>query len=202
MTGAAGRQVVIGVDFDNTIVCYDRVFHAAAVERRLIPEDLPARKDAVRDALRACGREEEWTRLQGFVYGPGMSEAAPFPGAIQFFDRCASESLPAVIISHRTRWPYVGPRYDLHSAAREWLERSGLRAPMSLELTKQDKLARIAAAKCTHFIDDLPEFLTEAGLPDRLERLLFDPHRAGGELPPGIRRMASWDEITRLLVAE
>jgi hypothetical protein len=30
----------IGLDFDNTIACYDGVFHAAALERGLIPEAL------------------------------------------------------------------------------------------------------------------------------------------------------------------
>jgi len=42
----------IGIDFDNTIVCYDQIFHEAAVERDLIQPNLPASKQVVRDALR------------------------------------------------------------------------------------------------------------------------------------------------------
>src|SRR3981189_2049974 len=37
----------IGIDFDNTIACYDGVFHAAALERGLIPSDLGRRKKTV-----------------------------------------------------------------------------------------------------------------------------------------------------------
>ena len=49
----------IGIDFDNTIVCYDDVFHEVAREQGLIPNDLPANKGAVRDHLRAIGREDD-----------------------------------------------------------------------------------------------------------------------------------------------
>ncbi len=41
----------IGIDFDNTIACYDGVFHKAAIERGLIPDDLDSSKNAVRDYL-------------------------------------------------------------------------------------------------------------------------------------------------------
>jgi hypothetical protein len=34
-----------------------------------------------------------------------------------------------------------------------------------LEPTKADKLTRIATLGCTHFIDDLPEFLSDPGFP-------------------------------------
>jgi len=35
----------IGVDFDNTVICYDKVFHAAAVEKGLIPGGPPWGKE-------------------------------------------------------------------------------------------------------------------------------------------------------------
>src|SRR5262245_43078397 len=51
--GALARVMLIGVDFDNTIVSYDALFHRIATERDLIPADLPVNKTAVRDHLRA-----------------------------------------------------------------------------------------------------------------------------------------------------
>ena len=65
----------IGIDFDNTIVCYDDVFHKAASLQGLIPEGLPSSKNSVRDYLRKIGKEENWTRLQGTVYGSRMDLA-------------------------------------------------------------------------------------------------------------------------------
>ena len=49
-------MMLIGIDFDNTIVCYDRVFHKAALEKGLIPADLPPSKGRVRE------RPFFWTR--------------------------------------------------------------------------------------------------------------------------------------------
>ena len=49
--------MIVGVDFDNTIVAYDALFHRVASERGLIPATVAATKIAVRDALRASGQE-------------------------------------------------------------------------------------------------------------------------------------------------
>src|SRR4029079_9696971 len=61
--------MLIGLDFDNTIVRYDRLFHRLARKRGLIPDGIPVSKQAVRDHLRANGREADWTELQGMAYG-------------------------------------------------------------------------------------------------------------------------------------
>ncbi len=43
-------------------------------------DELPPTKQAVRDFLRATGREADWTELQGIAYGPRIADAEPFPG--------------------------------------------------------------------------------------------------------------------------
>ena len=43
----------LGLDFDNTIVCYDGLFHRVAREEGLIPAALPATKSDVRNHLRS-----------------------------------------------------------------------------------------------------------------------------------------------------
>src|SRR5262245_9514091 len=112
----------VGIDFDNTIVGYDALFHRAAVEQGLVPPELSATKVAVRDHLRSIGREDEWTELQGHVYGPRMGEAAPFPGVLNFFRWARDLRLELTIVSHRTRHPFIGPKHDLHEAARGWVD--------------------------------------------------------------------------------
>jgi hypothetical protein len=202
--------VLIGVDLDNTIVCYDELLRAVALERGLIPESIPASKQAVRDWLRRAGDEDRWTELQGYVYGPRMRDARPFTGVLAFFARCRAMQIPVFIISHRTRYPYLGEKHDLHEAARAWLrthgfcdpDRIGLRAnQIHLELTKEDKLARIASAGCTHFIDDLPEFLDEPAFPDGVQKVLFDPGEIFGNCTTACRA-ASWAAIEMLLLDE
>ena len=66
-------DILIGIDFDNTIVCYDGVFYETAVERKMIGCDSQCRsKEQVRDYLRGIGKEDQWTLLQGYVYGTCM----------------------------------------------------------------------------------------------------------------------------------
>ncbi|NBT14701.1 MAG: haloacid dehalogenase-like hydrolase, partial [Planctomycetia bacterium] len=116
---------MIGVDFDNTIVCYDEVFQRVALEQGLVPPHAATSKTAIRDHLRSMGQEDGWTELQGTVYGPRMIDAAPFPGVLEFFAACRTAGQAVAIVSHRTRFPYLGERHDLHAAARDWLARHG-----------------------------------------------------------------------------
>jgi hypothetical protein len=202
--------VRIGIDFDNTIVCYDRVFHLVAHEQGVIPEDLPKTKEKVRDHLRSVGREPVWTAMQGYVYGQRMADVAPFPGVLEFLRACREQGVEAFIVSHKTKTPYAGPAYDLHAAALGWMEARGLFDPAGiglprervfLEPTKKDKLARIRTLRCTHFIDDLPEFLAEAEFPAGVARLLFAPTGACSNtaciIPCG-----SWAEIAGMLLSQ
>ncbi len=199
--------MIIGVDFDNTLISYDALFHRVALEKGLIPEGLPANKIALRNHLRRAGREEAWTELQGFVYGPALADAPPFAGALDFFHECRRRGNVLHIISHKTRHPHLGPRHDLHAAARAWLENNGFLTGAAtaagfvacfFEPSLEAKLARIAACGCTEFIDDLPEFLLHPGFPPGVRRVLFDP----GQAHPAVKdleRCASWPEVARLL---
>jgi hypothetical protein len=200
--------VLVGIDFDNTIVCYDSLFHRVAVEQGLVPPELPPAKGPVRDYLRKVGREGEWTELQGYVYGARMREAPLFPGVREFLARCHERAVPVRIISHKTRRPYQGPDYDLHQAARDWLEFQGFFDPAGIglapeqvffELTKEGKLERIARAGCTHFIDDLPELLAEPGFPAGVQRILFDPN-GQATADTEFARVSSWEEMPGLIL--
>lgn len=196
---------VIGIDFDNTIVQYDELFHRIACERQLIPPDVPVSKERVRDYLRAADREDDWTELQGYVYGARMDEAAAFPGVLEFFAEAVRRGVDVVIVSHKTRHPYLGQQYDLHQAARHWLEINGffdvsriglLPGQVFFEVTKVDKLQRISQLQCTHFIDDLPEFLREALFPVATKRILFRPEGAEEESTGDFFKvMRDWGQI-------
>jgi hypothetical protein len=200
----------IGVDFDNTIVSYEGVFHKIALAGGLIPPECGEGKDDVRNFLREAGHEDDWTALQGLVYGGEMEAPIPYSGAIAFFRTCCKLGVPVFIISHKTRFPYLGPQRDLHEAAYGWLQRQGFFDPKCLslgadqvffELTQEDKLHRVEAMACTHFIDDLPEFLGGALFPSRVEKVLFDPRGQHGGANNFIR-CEHWNDIAgRLLNA-
>ncbi len=195
-------STIVGIDFDNTIVSYDRVFHAVAVERALVPPELPASKFAVRNYLCASDREDTWTEMQGFVYGARMEDAEMYPGVLEFLRWARSGCVKVAVISHKTRYPFLGPRYDLHEAARNWVQSCLVdaegplvpREQVYFELTKEEKLARIAYVGCEAFIDDLPEILLAEIFPASASRFLFDPegHHVGVST---VQVFRSWTEI-------
>src|SRR5690349_18737381 len=126
----------IGLDFDNTIVCYDAAFYRAARDRDLIPADVTPTKDGVRNWLRAAGREDDWTELQGYIYGARMDLAEAFPGVREFMRRAAAAGCALDIVSHKTRHPYRGQKYDLHQSALGWLEAQGFFDDKALRLNR------------------------------------------------------------------
>lgn len=197
----------IGVDLDNTIVCYDGLFHRVALERGWIPDDLATDKQSVRDYLRDDDRNDDWTTLQGMVYGTEMPRAQPFAGVIDFFAAALQRGWHLNIISHRTRKPYLGPDTDLHDAAFQWLAANmsdvGFGLPAShafFEETLEGKLDRIRNSECDVFIDDLPEVLQHESFPAAVRRICFDP--TSRSIDDLLERVASWDELNKLLCTE
>ena len=195
----------LGLDFDNTLISYDVLFRKVALEQGLIPQETDSNKNAVRDYLRSVDSEDEWTKLQGEVYGGRILEAAPYPGMKQTLQSIASLNVPLTIVSHKTKTPFMGKQWDLHAAARTWLNEHEMHmhpGPNILhentffELTKQAKCDRIVAVGCTHYIDDVPEILEM--LPDTIIKIHFSPERHS-TLNPNWLPMRSWDELPALL---
>ncbi|KQZ01894.1 hypothetical protein ASD45_14315 [Pseudolabrys sp. Root1462] len=196
----------IGVDFDNTIADYEGVFHAAALERGLIDAALPTDKNAVRDFLNGSGRKDDFTELQGYVYGSRMELARPYEGVSEFVARARAAGHDVFVVSHKTRHPLLGPKYDMHESACAFLRDCNLAGDAAVpesqiffEETKEQKISRAAALAVDAFIDDLPEILAMPGLPAACRRILFAPTGLSDERFEVCR---SWDEVSvRLLGA-
>jgi hypothetical protein len=202
--------MILGIDFDNTIVNYDWVFHQVALERKAIPPDIPVDKTAVRDYLRGVDEEDVWTEMQGYVYGARMDDASIFPGVLDCLETLLQRDIPFYVISHKTKHPYKGEWYDLHEAAKEWLRRYlfeplGLSARLGENVffnpTKQAKAECIASMKCTHFVDDLPEFLADVNFPSMVRSILFAPNGQPEKLSVD-HCFASWNDISEFLCGE
>ena len=196
--------MIIGIDFDNTIACYENVFYNTACELNLIPDNCGKTKNNVRDYIRKYVNDEKWTELQGIVYGSKMSKVKPFTGFRKFLLQCREKSITVFIISHKTKYSKKGKKYNLRKSANNWL-RDNFIYPKTLILkdniyfcsTRLEKIEKIRECSCTYFIDDLPEVFEEPSFPESINKILFSPN---GKYNGDWDLFCNWDEITSYLL--
>jgi hypothetical protein len=112
-----------------------------------------------------------------------MQEAKSFPFMNDFFSKVIKLGHRIVIISHKTRYPFIGEKYDLHEAAKDWIKKNLIKDEFPtfslndcfFEPTKDDKVKKIQEMKCDFYIDDLPDILQNQFFPSGCHKILFDP---------------------------
>lgn len=201
------RDLRIGIDLDNTLINYDRLFREISVERGLVPVDFSGSKREVRDHIRLIDDgETAWQLLQAHVYGPAIAGASVAEGALDFIRRSRARGATLTIVSHKTaRANLDAHTVNLRDAARGWLRANGIVGPGAVpeenvyfEDTRAEKIARIVALRCTHFIDDLEEVFDDPSFPAGVERLLLDGSATSRAHPT----YASFREIADAVVAD
>ena len=96
----------IGIDFDNTIASYDKLFHEVALDENYIDKSWDGSgKTKLRNYLRSQpDGEKTWMKLQGLVYGKYMHGAKMMPGVANFFLSCKVRNYRILIVSHKTEY--------------------------------------------------------------------------------------------------
>ena len=197
------KQITIGLDLDNTIICYDKAIEILSSQIEDLPDEVSRTKLGIRTFLRSVGRENDWVLFQGLMYGPGMIHASPYPGCLSMLRELEADSHKLCIISHRSKHPYAGPKYDLHQSAKQWIidnlnclkSFSDKHAEMNINFlqTKQEKVELIWKLGCNVFIDDLPEVLNFQGFRREVDKILFSPF--GESDAHSLKTISSWNEL-------
>ena len=202
-------MTLLGLDFDNTLVEYDEAFHQLALEKKLITNLVPADKTAIRNCLREEGKEEAFTLMQGEIYGNSILKAKPADGMKKALTRLRRKGIKMVLVSHKTQYPYIGPRYDLRKAALSWLEKNGLfeeaitgwtKGDIYFESSKEEKLSRIRKLGGTHYVDDLEEILNELG--GNITKIHYNPKASKAKYDDDIVSANTWKRVEELIVKE
>ena len=198
-------MIKLGLDFDNTIVQYGNLFYKLAVEKNIIDKNIYKNKEAVREELIKRGLEHEFTRLQGEVYGSRIKEAEITKGLRNEILKIKQKGAEIVIISHKTKFPFKGPKYNLHDAADEWLAKNRFYDEKSIGLKKSQvffedtielKIERIHSEKCTHYIDDLTKVLRLINT--SITKIHYNPN---GNLKEGDwSTIREWNELEQLII--
>ena len=198
-------ECVVGVDFDNTLVSYDRVLYDIALGQDLIHPSIEKHKQIIRDFIRGLpGGETKWRQIQGIVYGPKMEDAQLIDGVEEFFRFCKQNGVKVFIVSHKSVYAQDdNERTNLQIAALDWMEKNAFfdadgldlhRKNIYFEPTRSEKVERIKELRCTHFIDDLEEVFADPSFPRGVDKLLYAPYSHRCSLVD-VRAYKDWKEI-------
>ncbi len=200
------RDLIIDVDFDNTIINYGNLFFEAGLSLGVLPNNAGSSKKSIREYLIGIGREEDWTRIQGLVCGDYIRKATMMDGFFAFTQSCYKRGWKIFIISHKTPDSIKGEKYDLHTSELSWLKTNriygkdipGTVMGVFFEATRFEKICRINHLGCDVMIDDLPEVLLHPDLPKTIIKILYDPN---GNSKPNPRYVTAgiWDPVCRII---
>jgi hypothetical protein len=201
----------IGIDFDNTIICYDEVFSTLAKSWQLMDKNYQGNKQQLKEVIHGLpDGDQQWQRLQGKVYGEFINQAKLFSGLKEFLITCNKyPNIQLFIVSHKTEFGHFDEkRIPLRTASLKWLETQGFFDPshpliqeshVFFEPTREEKVLRIKSLKCTHFIDDLPEIFMHQLFPSHIKQFLFRPPNSPQTDYPSSLIYPSWDLITHAI---
>ena len=119
--------MLIGLDFDNTLACYNDVFSSEAKIEGLVNEQWKGSKQELKFLLSTLEDGQTiWQKMQGRVYGPSMQKATLFPGAARFLLRCKLKGHTVFIVSHKTKYGhYDKTKTLLREASLKWMDSQG-----------------------------------------------------------------------------
>ena len=201
----------IGIDFDNTIVSYEQVFYEIAQKDNININSYSLSggyKTQVKIALaKKVNGDIQWQRIQGYVYGLGMSSAQIMFGFFNFVLNCRLNNWDVYIVSHKSEYGHFDKsRTQLRRAALDWMNNNNFfyeSEPLIPQnniffLDTQDlKIKKIIHLNLDFFIDDLLEVFQNPLFPEKINKFLLSKNSKNYD--EGIRTFPSWGQISNEL---
>ena len=200
-------QLHIGLDFDNTIVLYDDIFYTYSLEKGYISPKTKKSKKAVREALIKQNKEYLFTEIQGLIYGKLIENTSVQEGFLDSLIKLRKLNYKISIISHKTKYPIRGQKYNLHQSALNWLKKNKILNNKDLNIYEKDiyfeetvekKIDRIEKIKCTHYVDDLEKILEK--LNDKIIKIQYINHfEKKDNFKKYFYYLSSWGDFEKLI---
>ena len=176
--------MIIGIDLDNTIIKYDKVFKDVAFKLKLIPKNSSTEKKKIKELILLKNNGiKSWKKIQGLVYGKYINKAEIMPSVYNFIKICRKKNYKLYIISHKTKYGHFdSEKILLRNEAIKWLKKREFFDKNKLAFKKEDiffantrkqKIKLISKLKCDWFIDDLPEIFKDRTFPKETKKILF-----------------------------
>ena len=169
----------IGIDIDNTIICYKGVF-ALVARKQGFDVPLASSKEETKRWFKDRKLDSAFTILQGKVYGSQLHKACLFDDVHKFIEDASNKGHQLFLVSHKTQYPILGENIDLRAAALQFLKNCGVISRNMLKInniffedTIENKVARIGVLNLDLFIDDLIEVFEHPNYPIHVRSILF-----------------------------
>lgn len=160
----------IGIDIDNTTLDYSESFRNQV--HSVLGVDLGANsKSDIQAYVVEKHGGSVWTSLQGLVYSQNPLQAVLFDGFEEFVKRALGANAEITFVSHKTRYPIVGPKVDIRVPVVDLMREllippvAGYEFPIYFCETFEEKVARIREFQFDYFVDDLAQVLAGVGRP-------------------------------------
>ena len=196
----------IGIDFDNTIAMYDKIFVKTAKDKKFVSSAWVGNKELLKEELK--GKKNQWETIQGIVYGPSMSKAICFPGLKKFLIKAKFSGHQVFIISHKTIYGHFDKtKTRLRDQALLWLEQEDFFNSEFISLKKENiffcddrklKLKKINELKLDFMIDDLEEIF-DKNILSKTKNILFS---SSATKTNASYICKNWDQISNLIFNE
>lgn len=166
----------IGIDFDNTLVNYDKIFKSIAQKMGLA--DTGNAKAMIKTHFLGIDNGiSQWKELQALVYGEYIKDAYFLPDFIDFYNFARENHIDLFIISYKTEYGFTTTgKISLHKAANSWIESEinfFPRENIYFEPTMTKKILRIKSLNLNAHIDDLISVFKHRSFPSNIKRVLF-----------------------------
>ena len=199
----------IGLDFDNTIACYNDVFSSEAKIKGLVNKDWEGSKQDLKLLLDSQeDGQTTWQTMQGKVYGPSMQKATLFPGVARFLLRCKLNGHTVFIVSHKTKYGHFDKTKTLlREASLKWMDSQGFfkdalfginRKNIFFANTQSEKVLKIKSLNLDVFVDDLEEIFLHHDFPE-IKKILFS---RSSSIQSSIELFNNWTDIEKASIGE
>ena len=170
-------KINVGIDLDNTIISYNNSFLRLAKKYNLSKTRSLNKNIIKKNIIKKFGMPE-WTRCQGKIYGKEIlinDSHKDVKKNLIFLKK----KFNIFLISHRSKYPYLGKKINLHDQAIKWLNKKKFlgknkiftKKNVFFETSLQKKIIRINKLNCKIFIDDLSLVLKK--LPRSITKIHF-----------------------------
>ena len=192
----------IAFDLDNTILDYGTSLHQLRLDRAELNKISAYTKADFKLRVIAEFGEDYWTELQGFLYTEYVVYSRIDPEFVELLNYLKANQWQTSIISHKTEFPYMGPKLNMRDCALKRLEVAGVEKLLTDGVhffsTKEEKITHINLVKPNIYIDDLEEILDL--LSNEITRLLFSS--ANPESTSKYNPVYDWRSLYKYLEVE